>query len=538
MSDQNIVVPTEGRQVTRFTKEHAQEIRLPSPEAVNYMASVCRMLAGSALVTKDMFFEEQKWNALKQRGYERDDIANMEAEQIRANMMAKMLVGYELGIDPIQSLQDIDIVKGRIFTRYPQLVRLIEEKGYVIEEVERTHERAAIKLTHPVKPAREFEFTLGDAQKAGLVSAGGQYEKRPRVMLYSRAISEAYRATGGKGTVYSMEEKEEVEREEVAPSETRENPYHVEAVPKQIEAAKTDIPEGGAGPASPATATGTPETGSGKGESPARSDTPQAGSLSNEKQAAEKSAQPQASAEPGNGAPPAESAAKAGHSRGAVSQQSGTYSANIATIQRLIPAADLRDGYMQAFARGFLNVGRVPKNDPKIIPAMAYMARIAETDMSVLDQDAKAAGLLAGVGWNALARFVDGWPKEDAEIAHKIALERYPKNAKDLMDYLAEVADTANMAPTELHAFVSVLARTKQAIRLKDQSEAAGRLMQDIVNSWGLDLATCTEGEILGKLSWAGQAPATAQPDLPEEPDTLWDLDESPSGPPVNMEAQ
>ena len=205
-------VPEKMRAVTKFTADHAKEIGLPSPEAVNYMMSVANMLLNSALITPDMSMPDHEIGRLKGAGYTPEQIGDARDRYVRSNAMAKMLVGHEMGMDPMAALQDIDIVKGKIFVRYPQLIDQMLRKGFVVKWVERSNTRAAMEVTRPGVEPELFEFTIEDAKMAGLTRSDkdGMYEKRPRVMLCARVASEAHRMTGGRGNVYTPEEKQEI----------------------------------------------------------------------------------------------------------------------------------------------------------------------------------------------------------------------------------------------------------------------------------------------------------------------------------------
>lgn len=190
-------VPETGKAVTKFGAEHGREVGLPSPQAINFMVSTANLVLNSSLVTADM---------------------GTTVEQIKANAIAKMLVGHELGIGAIQSLRDVDIVKGRIFVRYPQLIAQMLKLKFKLKWVERTHTRAALLVTPPEDyPMMEelFEFTIEDAKMAKLTEPTrngepSQYTKRPRVMLASRVVSEAYRMMGGGANIYTTEERQEI----------------------------------------------------------------------------------------------------------------------------------------------------------------------------------------------------------------------------------------------------------------------------------------------------------------------------------------
>lgn len=214
MSEEIQAVPTTMKAVTKFSEKHAHEVGLPSPEAINFMMSVATMLTSSALVSKDMAISDGEIIRLKGMGFNPQEIMDMNDKAVKSNAMAKMLVGHEMGISPMASLQDIDIVKSKIFVRYPQLINQMMMKGFRVKWVERSNERAAIEVTRPESDPELFEFTIKDAKQAGLLEGSkpeyNQYLLRPRVMLTARVASEAYRVTGGRGNVYTPEEKAEI----------------------------------------------------------------------------------------------------------------------------------------------------------------------------------------------------------------------------------------------------------------------------------------------------------------------------------------
>jgi hypothetical protein len=216
MSDVALAVPETMRAVTKFTAEHAHEVGLPSPEAVNFMMSVASLLIDSTLVTQDM---------------------GNDPKTVKANAMAKMLVGHEMGIQPMASMQDIDIVKNKVFVRYPQLIDQMLKKGFSLKWVERSNERAALEVTRPGMDAELFEFTIEDAKRAGLMAGSkpeyNQYLLRPRIMLTARVASEAYRTTGGRGNVYTPEEKAEIVSNSTMGEPTQDDAARVDALNAQ-----------------------------------------------------------------------------------------------------------------------------------------------------------------------------------------------------------------------------------------------------------------------------------------------------------------
>lgn len=112
-----------------------------------------------------------------------------------ADVLGVALLGRELGIGVMASLQTINPIKGRftmsalgmrglVFRRYPNAKFWIKEnttEACVIE--------AARSTTDPVSV---FSFTMDDARRAGLLS-NPSWQKYPREMLVARATSIACR---------------------------------------------------------------------------------------------------------------------------------------------------------------------------------------------------------------------------------------------------------------------------------------------------------------------------------------------------------
>lgn len=591
-------VPEAGKAVVKFTGEHAQEVGLPSPQAINYMMSIANMLSSSALVGKDMGLSKDQITQLTQWGIKGEDMEKRQNAAIRANAMAKMLVGREFvpPIPPMSALREIDIVKSKVFVEYPHLIAQIEAKGYEIVEVERSHSRAAIELKHPTKQTRTFEFTFEDAQRAGLTKRGGyngdspsQYELRPRVMLWSRVISEAYRATGGRASTYTPEEKREVLAEEAepgAPKEPEENPYFVGETTPLAQSAQNRDPRGSsAQPGSAESGSSGPLRAQGEQAGPSEppvSQTGQSGPAPQPKGERNDNAGSQ-DASSGEGTPgleaehePSQSGAQAGregngaagdpptagvpvsetpsrpenittqqtatvntaHSSGATDVGAGTTEGAVpphpkvvpirladATdkIARLLPDKKHRDKLLNQFLSGFFNltnVKSIPKSDPRLIPALALLSEIADKFMPQLMSDPHGTGLLCTAGWRGLEKFMDthAWPEDCRDLARAIARERYADSGGgDLLEWLQDPVKVEELPVPELRTFLQVLARTREALRLREMASDQVS-MCEIVQSWGLDLLRCSEAEIVAKLG------SRADVHTEEEPGDLFDF--------------
>lgn len=474
-----------SKALTKFGPSEAQEIGLPSPAALNFMFSTANMLYSSALVTKDMGLSKDQVARLQQFGVTGADLEERDRKAVVSNMMGKMLVGRELGMDPIASLQDVDIVKSKIFIRYPQLHRLIEEKGWDLEEIERSNTRAAIKLTHKTKKPRTFEFTIEDAKMAGLAKRGGynndspsQYELRPRVMLWSRVISEAYRATGGKGSIYTPEEKQEILREEIqaaiAAPEPEHDPYAVQMPAKQASSAPSDAGDKGGGARESAS----------PNPHPSNSAAPTLDKTANDAQAgvatpAGADTGNRASGSPGGTKDAAVTAAPLqtgpGEGEAAVKssppdnvQEMPKAKANggpsLADIEKMLPAKT-RKKTIDEFLRGYFRKADMKAiiADPGFPDAMRWLATNATGDLKTrLESDPHGVGVMCSTGWKKVKEYA--WSDETRGYMETLAMRLYPGIGGGGLPEILTLVKADQMPAEELKAFLWVLERVKDEV--------------------------------------------------------------------------
>ncbi len=439
---------TETKAVTKFTAEHGKEVGLPSPEAVNYMMSVANLLLNSSLITGDM---------------------GTTPEKIKANALAKMLVGNEMHMQPMEALQDIDIVKGKIFIRYPQLINQLILRGFTLKWIERTHTKAALEVTDPtgIMGVEVFEFSIEDAKMAGLLYGGNdsQYSKRPRVMLTARVVSEAYRSTGGRSNVYTPEEKQEIFASEPESQDSAAEPEKQFRVGRKTKQSPVEVssepPLEGEGV--PSVGAESPShnavIGQGIAEALNRGEDPTGRRVQN-------SDKPPFDPTPQSEPPLIKTVAKPD-------------SASV------IPMMSIPDAKVQDFLRGFLNVTKVPKSHPNLLAALEYLASL---DPLVVLRDPYALGV-------------------------------------DLRDYMHDKPlYCEKMWPSDLRAFLRVLARGgfKLATRFREAAMEAGQPTK-ILAEWeeaGMDLNTCLPEDIEAGLAALGPH-STAEP-ASEGPENLF----------------
>lgn len=131
-------------------------------------------------------------------------------------VVAAILTGRELGIGPMQALRDIHMVDGRPAFAAQLMLAKMRQGGIVLLETDSNEERAWIKARRADNgEVAEFEFTIAEAETAGLLAKKGQsWQKYRKDMLWARAVSRMARRFGSDmlgGLVYSKEELEDLD---------------------------------------------------------------------------------------------------------------------------------------------------------------------------------------------------------------------------------------------------------------------------------------------------------------------------------------
>jgi hypothetical protein len=111
-------------------------------------------------------------------------------------IVAVVLAGHELGLGPMQSLAQVNLIQGRPSLAAEAMRALVMAAGHTLV-VEAGDDAATVRAHRRDWPAEQwatFRFTLADAERAGLLGKD-TWKQYPRAMLSARATSEACRAT-------------------------------------------------------------------------------------------------------------------------------------------------------------------------------------------------------------------------------------------------------------------------------------------------------------------------------------------------------
>lgn len=119
--------------------------------------------------------------------------------------------GQLIGLDPIQSLQNIFVVHGTPSMYARTMKALLIRDGHKVETVESTDRKATVRARHrSAEKWEEATWTMERARRAGYTS-NSKYSSDPVGMLYARALAEACRRAAPDvllGLAYSTEELE------------------------------------------------------------------------------------------------------------------------------------------------------------------------------------------------------------------------------------------------------------------------------------------------------------------------------------------
>lgn len=148
--------------------------------------------------------------------------------------LVAMMMGAELGLNPIQALQNIAVINGKPAIYGDALLALVQSHpkfGGHEESFDDTTMTATCTVWRVNDPSKHSViFSQKDAEQAGLWKKGGPWSQYPKRMLMWRARGYALRdkfadALGG---LITVEEAQDI------PEERDVTPSHSEPVPEQI----------------------------------------------------------------------------------------------------------------------------------------------------------------------------------------------------------------------------------------------------------------------------------------------------------------
>lgn len=111
-----------------------------------------------------------------------------------ADIVIAMQMGSELGLKPLQSLQNIAVVNGRPTIWGDAVVAICQNSG-LLEDITEvvTDTEATVTVTRTGQSPHTVSFSMVDAKKAGLVGKAGPWTQYPKRMMKNRARAFALR---------------------------------------------------------------------------------------------------------------------------------------------------------------------------------------------------------------------------------------------------------------------------------------------------------------------------------------------------------
>lgn len=125
-----------------------------------------------------------------------------------ADGAAAILYGAELGLNAIQSLQQVMVINGKPGVEARTMVALLRSHGYRFDVEENTDTAVTVTGLSPTGETYTARWTLSMADKAGYTK-NALYKQIPASMLYAKAATEVCRRLGShilSGIQYSTEE--------------------------------------------------------------------------------------------------------------------------------------------------------------------------------------------------------------------------------------------------------------------------------------------------------------------------------------------
>lgn len=175
----NSIVKTQSNKAVNFL----------TPNSLQEAMQIADLLAGSDIVPKD---------------YQRKP----------GNILVAMQWGAEIGLQPLQAMQNIAVINGRPSIWGDAMLALVRSSGlldFIREEISEDGLKATVTVKRKNEESVASIFTMEDAKKAGLSGKQGPWTQYPKRMLKLRARSYALRDVFPdvlKGMAIAEEEKD------------------------------------------------------------------------------------------------------------------------------------------------------------------------------------------------------------------------------------------------------------------------------------------------------------------------------------------
>jgi hypothetical protein len=143
---------------------------------------------------------QRQCKAFIQSGFLPEHITrNCTETQAMAKAITIAIKGRELGLPTLQSFNSITVIKGKPCLSAELMLALVYSrvagaKVTFLTAPEKAHEECEVEMQRANGNPQKFKFSMDDAKRAGLLSAGSAWSKYPQAMLRARVISAGCRA--------------------------------------------------------------------------------------------------------------------------------------------------------------------------------------------------------------------------------------------------------------------------------------------------------------------------------------------------------
>ncbi len=137
-----------------------------------------------------------------------------------AQAVVKIIAGKELGLSPIESMNSLYMVNGKIAVSSKIIASLVKKSGKYDYTIEKLDDQECTLIFYQLNGEKvdlgKSTFTFKDAAKAGLVNKDN-WKNYPRNMMFARALSNGARwyCPDATASFYSVEELEGVKVEKL-----------------------------------------------------------------------------------------------------------------------------------------------------------------------------------------------------------------------------------------------------------------------------------------------------------------------------------
>ena len=112
----------------------------------------------------------------------------------QSQAVVKILAGREVGLQPIEAMTGIHIIKGKISFGANMMASAVKKHpNYNYKVTKHSEKECVIDFYELGEKVGTSSFTLDDAKKAGVMTTGGSWYKYPKAMLFARAMSAGVR---------------------------------------------------------------------------------------------------------------------------------------------------------------------------------------------------------------------------------------------------------------------------------------------------------------------------------------------------------